>query len=74
MLAIASLYEQTEALGRPINEGYYNKSVSKLSESETIAVKHYNQALYELQKGLVSKTCSPTIVLTACILFTCIEA
>ncbi len=74
MLAIASLYEETEALGRPINEDPGISQDGRISQSEAIAMKHYTKALYELQQRLSSKASSPTIVLTACILFTCMEA
>ena len=74
MLPIASLYEEAEALGRPLNQNPQTSSDGSVSNSEVIAMKHYTKALHELQQGLKSKTMSPTVILIACMLFTCTEA
>ena len=73
-LAIASLYEETEALGRPLNENPQTSRDGNMSKSEAVAMRHYTTALYGLQQGIISKTASPTIVLIACMLFACMEA
>jgi len=44
MLAIASLYEETEAVGKPINENAGISEDRRISSSETVAVKHYTKA------------------------------
>ena len=74
VLAIASLYEETEFLGKPINDNPRISEDRRVSKSETVALKHYTKALNELQQGLSSKASSPAIVLIACLLFTCMEA
>lgn len=74
MLAIASLYEETEAVGRPFNENSGISEDGRVSQSEAVAMKHYTKALCELQQVLGSKASSKTVVLIACMLFICIEA
>jgi len=48
MLAIASLYEKTEAVGKPINENVGISEDRRIFPFETVAVKHYTKALSEL--------------------------
>lgn len=48
MLAIASLYEETEAVGKPINENAGISEDRRISPFEAVAVKHYTKALPEL--------------------------
>ena len=74
MLAIASLYEETESLGRPLNKKPPTSRDSSVSKPEAVAMKHYTKALSELRQGLNSKKTSSTMVLIACMLFTCVEA
>lgn len=74
MLAIASLHEATEALGRPVNNTAQNSTSVSISRPEACAMAHYSKALRGLQQHLSSRTSSAVVVLTACLLFICLES
>lgn len=74
MLAVASLFEHTEVLGTPIYNSFLESNDVVISRPKAIAISHYTKALRGMQQQLGSSISSSTIVLTACIIFTCIEA
>ena len=74
MLAIASLFEETQILGRPIDDTSSGTGDVAISRPNAVATGHYTKALRGIQMQLGSGRSDPVTILTACMVFTCMEA
>lgn len=74
MLAVASLYEETQLSGAPLDDSTSPLPGSFVSSAQSYALHQYTTALRELQIYMTSPHPAPTVILATCLLFVCIES